>query len=99
MRSLPFTAEVLFSLFETYNRAIWPAQLIAYGLGMAVLALALRPLAAGGAHRAGRSGGPVALERHSLSPHAFRADQFCSARLRRVVRAPGCALRRKRAYA
>jgi hypothetical protein len=48
MRSFPFTAEVYYSLFETYNRAIWPAQLIAYALGIAVVFLALRPIPAGG---------------------------------------------------
>jgi len=48
MRSLPFTPEVFLSLFETYNRAIWPAQLVAYGLGIAVVLLALRPVAVGG---------------------------------------------------
>ena len=48
MRSLPFTADVFFSLFETYNRAIWPAQLVAYALGIAAVLLALRPVAAGG---------------------------------------------------
>jgi len=48
MRSLPFTADVFLSLFETYNRAIWPAQVAAYVLGIAVLLLALWPVAAGG---------------------------------------------------
>ena len=48
MRSFPFTADVYFSLFETYNSVIWPAQLVAYGLGIAALVLALRPLPAGG---------------------------------------------------
>jgi hypothetical protein len=48
MRSFPFTADVYFSLFETYNSFIWPAQLVAYGLGIAALVLALRPLPAGG---------------------------------------------------
>jgi hypothetical protein len=47
MRSLPFTAEVFLSLFEEYNRAIWPAQVLAYGLGIAAVLLALRPLAGG----------------------------------------------------
>lgn len=47
MRSFPFTADVYFSLFETYNSAIWPAQLVAYGLGIVALVLAVRPLAAG----------------------------------------------------
>src|SRR5258705_9726618 len=48
MRSFPFTAEVYFSLFETYNRAIWPAQWVAYALGIAVVFMALRPIPAGG---------------------------------------------------
>ncbi|NJO24079.1 MAG: hypothetical protein HC868_15610 [Sphingomonadales bacterium] len=48
MRSFPFTADVYFSLFETYNSVIWPAQLVAYGLGIVALISALRPLAAGG---------------------------------------------------
>jgi hypothetical protein len=48
MRSFPFTADVYFSLFETYNSAIWPAQLVAYGLGIIAVFLALWPLAKGG---------------------------------------------------
>jgi hypothetical protein len=48
MRSFPFTAEAYLSLFEIYNGAIWPAQLIAYGLGIVAVFLALRPMAAGG---------------------------------------------------
>ena len=47
MRSFPFTEEVYFHLFETYNSAIWPAQLVAYGLGIVAVLVALRPLAAG----------------------------------------------------
>jgi len=30
LRSFPFTAESYFSLFETYNDTIWPAQIVAY---------------------------------------------------------------------
>jgi hypothetical protein len=48
MRSFPFTSDVYTSLFQTYNGAIWPAQLVAYGLGIIAVVLALRPLAAGG---------------------------------------------------
>lgn len=48
MRSFPFTADIYLSLFETYNSAIWPAQVVAYGLGIAAVFLALRPVAAGG---------------------------------------------------
>jgi hypothetical protein len=48
VRSFPFTAEAYYSLFEAYNAAIWPAQLVAYGLGLAALVLALTPVAAGG---------------------------------------------------
>ena len=40
---IPFSPEVFFALFEEYNLAIWPAQLVAYGLGLLVLVLAIRP--------------------------------------------------------
>jgi hypothetical protein len=48
VRSFPFSAPVYYSLFETYNLAIWPAQLVAYGLGLAAVLLALRPVAGSG---------------------------------------------------
>lgn len=48
MRSFPFTADAYLSLFETYNGTIWPAQVVAYGLGILAVFLTLRPLAAGG---------------------------------------------------
>jgi hypothetical protein len=48
MRSFPFTADTYLSLFETYNRTIWPAQVVACGLGILAVILTLRPLAAGG---------------------------------------------------
>ena len=41
---LPFTAEVFFSVFEQYNRAIWPVQIVAYGLGLAAVLLTFRPV-------------------------------------------------------
>jgi hypothetical protein len=47
LRSFPFTADAYYSLFEAYNGVIWPAQLIAYALGLVVVLLALRPMAAG----------------------------------------------------
>jgi hypothetical protein len=48
IRSFPFTGETYFSLFEAYNDTIWPAQIVAYLLGIAVLVLALRPILASG---------------------------------------------------
>jgi hypothetical protein len=48
MRSFPFTADIYLSLFETYNSMIWPAQVVAYALGICAVFLMLRPLAAGG---------------------------------------------------
>lgn len=38
---IPFTVEQFFGVFRTYNTAIWPAQLIAYLLGIVALAAAL----------------------------------------------------------
>lgn len=42
-RMLSFTPEVFFALFEQYNRAIWPAQIVAYGLGIIALLFVFRP--------------------------------------------------------
>jgi hypothetical protein len=41
---LPFTAEILFSSFEQYNRALWPLPIVAPALALVALALALRPV-------------------------------------------------------
>jgi hypothetical protein len=38
---LPFTTEQFFALFASYNTTIWPAQLVAYALGLAALIFAL----------------------------------------------------------
>jgi hypothetical protein len=40
---LPFTAEILFSSFEQYNRALWPAPVLAVALALAIILLSLRP--------------------------------------------------------
>jgi len=40
---LPFSQDAFFALFEQYNRAIWPAQIVAYVLALAALALAFWP--------------------------------------------------------
>ncbi|MEW6674067.1 MAG: DUF6064 family protein [Thermodesulfobacteriota bacterium] len=39
---IPFTVEQFFDVFGTYNRAIWPAQVLAYLLGILALAIAFR---------------------------------------------------------
>jgi hypothetical protein len=40
---LPFTAEQFLGVFEQYNRAIWPLQVVAYVLGGTAILLTLRP--------------------------------------------------------
>jgi hypothetical protein len=40
---LPFTTEQFLDTFGRYNEAIWPLQLVAYGLGILAVRLALRP--------------------------------------------------------
>ena len=45
---LPFGQDAFFALFEQYNRAIWPAPIVAYALALAVLALAARPMPGAG---------------------------------------------------
>ena len=39
---IPFTVEQFFEIFRSYNEAIWPAQVLAYLLGILVLVLAWR---------------------------------------------------------
>ena len=39
---LPFSQQQFFDLFADYNRAVWPAALVAYLLGLTLVALALR---------------------------------------------------------
>lgn len=45
---LPFTKDEFFAVFSAYNAAVWPAQIAAYVIGLAVVALLLRPSRAGG---------------------------------------------------
>ncbi len=40
---LPFTREQFLGVFAGYNTAVWPAQVVAYLLGLAVVAALLRP--------------------------------------------------------
>jgi hypothetical protein len=44
---LPFTADVLFSSFEAYNRALWPLPMLAVAGALAVILLTLRPVRSG----------------------------------------------------
>ena len=46
---LPFSHDQFTGLFALYNAAIWPAQIVAYALGLVVLAVLLRPSDKGGA--------------------------------------------------
>jgi hypothetical protein len=43
----PFTREQFIAVFADYNLAVWPAQIVAYGLGLALVAVLLRPSPAG----------------------------------------------------
>lgn len=42
---LPFTPDVFLALFEQYNRAIWPAHLVAYALCLLAVVAAMKPVA------------------------------------------------------
>jgi hypothetical protein len=41
---LPFTADILFSSFEHYNRALWPLPILAWLLALAAILLTLKPV-------------------------------------------------------
>lgn len=40
--NLPFTIDQFMGVFETYNRAVWPAQIVAYILGITAVFFSLR---------------------------------------------------------
>jgi hypothetical protein len=44
---LPYTAEVLFASFGSYNQSLWPAQLLAVALALVAILLVLRPVGHG----------------------------------------------------
>jgi hypothetical protein len=44
---LPFTREQFTAVFADYNAAVWPAQVVAYALGVVMAAAVLRPSPAG----------------------------------------------------
>jgi len=50
---LPFTREQFLGVFVTYNDAIWPLQIVAYLLGIIVVALLFRPARSSGRMIAG----------------------------------------------
>ena len=39
---IPFTTAQFFAVFQIYNEAVWPAQIVAYLLGIIVIVLAIR---------------------------------------------------------
>jgi hypothetical protein len=41
--SLPFSAEQFFGVFEKYNNAVWPAQIVLYVLAAAILYFVFKP--------------------------------------------------------
>ena len=42
---LPFTREQFLAVFVAYNEAVWPVQVLAYLLGLVMMALVMRPSA------------------------------------------------------
>lgn len=41
--NLPFTTDAFLAVFAAYNSAIWPFQIVAYGLGLVVVAALIKP--------------------------------------------------------
>lgn len=70
---LPFDAESLFAFFEQYNRAIWPAQVFAWLLGVAALVLAVKPFGA-----SGRLIGAILLAAWAFSAVVFHYLHFAT---------------------
>ena len=72
---LPFTATQFVAVFTAYNAAIWPSQLVAYGLGVAAVALVFARRRFCGAVVAGHPGGLLGVHGRRLPAAELRADQ------------------------
>ena len=59
---LPFTTAESFSVFAAYNSAVWPAQVLLVLVGLAAVALALRPTRRSHCARARRHGHTLAVD-------------------------------------
>ncbi len=68
---LPFDADVLTSLYEQVNRALWPAQLAAIVLAAALVAIPFKPFA-----QAGRLAGVVLAGGWLVSGAVFQLGYF-----------------------
>ena len=95
---LPFTREQFLAAFVTYNEAIWPAQLVAYLLGLAAVALlVLAPANCRSRHRR-HFGGHVDMDGCRIPLAQFLSDQQGGIAFRGAFRRPrsGHRLRRHR---
>lgn len=70
--TIPFTVDAFLDAFARHNEAIWPAQIGAYVLGAATLALALR----GGTHAAGVAVGLLLAGAWAFVGVAYHLVQF-----------------------
>jgi len=46
-QALPFTREAFLAMFAAYNEAVWPLHIVAYGLAILAVLLAIRPFLRG----------------------------------------------------
>lgn len=84
---LMFSARTYFRLFELYNRAIWPAQLITLAIGIALLLTVLR-----GARRAGTTPAVLLAICWLWVAWAFHAERYASISTAAVYFAVGFAV-------
>ena len=89
---LLFSPRTYYRLFELYNAAIWPAQIVALGAGSGGrAALAPRSTAPGSGRIVGDPRGVLALGRDRVSRGPLRDDQLGGGLFRRGLRARGAA--------
>ena len=88
---LLFSPRTYYRLFELYNLAIWPAQILALALGLAILALWLRGGAVAGTRHRRHPRGVLAVGRLGLPLAPLRHHQLGGQLFRRRLRGRGAA--------
>ena len=91
---LLFSARTYYRLFELYNADVWPLQIVALALGLAILVLIWRGAAWSGRAVAAILVGALAVRRLGVSAGALRHHQLGGALFRHRLRAAGGAARR-----
>lgn len=92
MIELPFTIDQFLQVFEVYNRAIWPTQIVAYLLGAVVLWLVKKTRSISRNIYKPNNWFILDLDGNNLSHHFFCRGKSCSLYLWSSFYPAGCGI-------